>query len=99
MDTHLKLCVYRRLDNRIEGLGDDSPRPLELHNRRKDALHSVFDGEPVICAPPSRWASYAWRTHGASYTFALRQQTLNSFDFLSPQSAYESSITHAMLRV
>ena len=36
------LGVYRRLDNRFEGLPDDSPRGLELHNRRKEALHEVF---------------------------------------------------------
>jgi len=48
MDTNLILGVYRRLDNRFEGLSDDSPRALELHNRRKDALHAVFDIDPVI---------------------------------------------------
>lgn len=48
MDTNLKLGVYRRLDNRFEGLSDDSPRALELHNRRKYALHAVFDSDPVI---------------------------------------------------
>lgn len=48
MDTTLTLGVYRRLDNRFEGLSDDSPRALELHNRRKEALHAVLDGEPNI---------------------------------------------------
>jgi hypothetical protein len=48
MDISLKLGVYRRLDNRFEDLGDDSPRAMELHNRRKEALHSAFDGDPVI---------------------------------------------------
>ena len=38
MNINLKLGVYRRLDNRAEGLGDDSPRAIELHNRRKKAL-------------------------------------------------------------
>lgn len=38
------LFVYRRLDNRIEGSGDDSPRALELHNRRRKALHEALDG-------------------------------------------------------
>jgi hypothetical protein len=37
------LTVCRRLDNRFEGLPDDSPRALELHNRRKEALHEVLD--------------------------------------------------------
>ena len=48
MDTGLALVVYRRLDNRFEGLSDNSPRALELHNRRKDALHAVLDGDPII---------------------------------------------------
>lgn len=39
----LTLGVYRRLDNRFEGLSDDSPRALELHNRRRVALHEVFE--------------------------------------------------------
>ena len=39
----IKVGVFRRLDNRFESLGDDSPRALELHNRRKEALHAVFD--------------------------------------------------------
>jgi hypothetical protein len=39
------LSVYRRLDNRSEGLPDDSPRGLELHNRRKEALHEALVGE------------------------------------------------------
>jgi hypothetical protein len=48
MDTRLTLGVYRRLDNRFEGFSDDSPRALELHSRRKEALHDVFDGEALI---------------------------------------------------
>ena len=48
MNSNIKLRVYRRLDNRFEGLSDDSPRALELHNRRKHALHAVFDGDPTI---------------------------------------------------
>ena len=48
MDINLMLGVYRRLDNRSEGLSDDSPRALELHNQRKDALHAVFDSDPAI---------------------------------------------------
>jgi hypothetical protein len=43
MSNIVRLGVYRRLDNRFENLADDSPRALELHNRRREALHSVFD--------------------------------------------------------
>lgn len=39
------LSVYRRLDNRSEGLADDSPRALELHDRRKEALHEALTAE------------------------------------------------------
>src|SRR2546429_7702673 len=48
MLSEIKLGVYRRLDNRFEGLSDDSPLALELHNRRKSALHDVLDGEKSI---------------------------------------------------
>lgn len=48
MDDTIVLGVYRRLDNRLEGLSDDSPRALDLHNRRKDALHAVLDGDDTI---------------------------------------------------
>ena len=44
----LTLGVFRRLDNRFEGLSDDSPRALELHNRRRDALHEVFDAVAAV---------------------------------------------------
>jgi hypothetical protein len=44
MLVEIKIFIYRRLDNRKEGLPDDSPRALELHNRRKKALHDAFDG-------------------------------------------------------
>jgi hypothetical protein len=43
MSNVVLLGVNRRLDNRFENLPDDSPRAIELHNRRRDALHSVFD--------------------------------------------------------
>jgi hypothetical protein len=49
MKGQIELGVYRRLDNRAEGLSDDSPRAVELHNRRRAALHDVLD-EPD--APP-----------------------------------------------
>jgi hypothetical protein len=48
MNSSITLGVYRRLDNRFEGLSDDSPRALELHNRRKGALHAVLDGDGSI---------------------------------------------------
>jgi hypothetical protein len=48
MQDTITLGVYRRLDNRFEDLSDDSPRALELHNRRKEALHQVFDGDLVL---------------------------------------------------
>ena len=48
MDISISLGVYRRLDNRFEGLSDDSPRALELHHRRKDALHAAFDADRNI---------------------------------------------------
>jgi hypothetical protein len=48
MSSQITLGVYRRLDNRFEGLGDDSPRALELHNQRREALHDVLDNEKSI---------------------------------------------------
>jgi hypothetical protein len=44
----LALGVYRRLDNRFEGQSDDSPRALELHNRRRAALHEAFEGKSLM---------------------------------------------------
>jgi hypothetical protein len=43
MSEEIRLGVYRRLDNRLEGLDDESPRAVELHERRKRALHAVLD--------------------------------------------------------
>jgi hypothetical protein len=43
--SEISVSVYRRLDNRNEGFGDDSPRALELHNRRGVALHDALDGQ------------------------------------------------------
>jgi hypothetical protein len=48
MSDNISIHIYRRLDNRIEGLPDDSPRALELHNRRKDALHEIFDHQEIV---------------------------------------------------
>ena len=50
---HLSIEVYRLLDNRAEGLSDDSPRGLELHKLRQAALHEVLDGDPAIHV--TRW--------------------------------------------
>jgi hypothetical protein len=41
--AEIVLSVYRRLDNRSEGLPDDSPRAFELHLERKIALHEALD--------------------------------------------------------
>lgn len=46
--SQIKVGVYRRLDNRFENLPDDSPRAIELHNRRKEALHEVFDTQKSV---------------------------------------------------
>ncbi len=40
----IQLFVYRRLDNRFEGLPDDSARAYELHLLRKEALHEALGG-------------------------------------------------------
>jgi hypothetical protein len=48
MGGNIELSVYRRLDNRLEGLPDDSPRARELHQLRQRALHEVLDGEPRL---------------------------------------------------
>ena len=43
----VELTVWRRLDNRLEGLPDNSPRAVELHVRRARALHDTFDKDPA----------------------------------------------------
>ena len=48
MQPEVSLLVYRRLDNRAEGLADDSPRALDLHNQRKQALHEVLDQQSGV---------------------------------------------------
>jgi hypothetical protein len=48
MDDSIKVGVFRRLDNRDEGLPDDSPRAAELHRLRAAALHEAFDSTPGI---------------------------------------------------
>lgn len=40
-----RIRVTRRLDNRSEGLADDSPRAMDLHRLRAQALHEIFDHE------------------------------------------------------
>lgn len=44
---NITLGVYRRLDNRLEGLPDDSKRAVELHNQRKEALHEILDNQEL----------------------------------------------------
>src|SRR5262249_32737898 len=46
MDELIRLGVYRNLDNRKEGLPDDSPRAKELHRLRAVSLHDIFDSVP-----------------------------------------------------
>jgi hypothetical protein len=41
----IDLGVFRRLDNRFEHLPDESPRGVELHVMRKEALHEALDGD------------------------------------------------------
>jgi hypothetical protein len=48
LNPTITVGVYRRLDNRLEGLADDSPRAKELHDRRRRALHEVLDGQPGV---------------------------------------------------
>jgi hypothetical protein len=42
-ETKIKLFVYRRLDDGMEGLPENSPRALELHNLRKAGVHAALD--------------------------------------------------------
>ncbi len=44
---NINLGVYRRLDNRLVGLPDDSEMAVELHNRRKEALHEILDNQEL----------------------------------------------------
>lgn len=46
--SQINVGVYRRRDDPFEGLPNDSPRKVELHNRRKEALHEVFDTEKGV---------------------------------------------------
>lgn len=48
LSPSIKIGVFRRLDNRFEGLSDESARALELHNRRKEALHEAFDTQTSV---------------------------------------------------
>ncbi len=50
VDSRIKIEVCRRLDNRFEDppQKDDSPRALELHLRRGQALHEVLDGAEML---------------------------------------------------
>lgn len=42
METQIKLGVFRRFDDR-EGHEEGFKYSLELHNKRKNALHEIFD--------------------------------------------------------
>ncbi len=53
MSKQIQLGVFRRLDNRLEGLDDQSPRAVELHERRKRALHEVLDTDVA-------WSILSW---------------------------------------
>ena len=48
LEKLIRIGIYRRLDNRSEGFDDDSPRALELHRLRRDALHSALDSDPDL---------------------------------------------------
>lgn len=39
----MRLGVFHSLNNRLEGLSDDSPWALELHPRRRTAPDEAFD--------------------------------------------------------
>ena len=49
----ITLGVYRRLDNRLQNLGDDSQRAWELYYRRRDALYAVVDDAGPV--PVTNW--------------------------------------------
>ena len=94
MDNTLILGVYRRLDNRFEGLSDDSPRALELHIRRKDALHAVFDDDLNIrvtdwgSTDDSRPHEYIEIVLGAAATTVFQYAILDPSPYLSPLIAW-----------
>lgn len=44
----IRVGVFRRLDNRREGLPDNSPRASQLHQRRARALHRILEEEPNL---------------------------------------------------
>jgi hypothetical protein len=46
MGSVIQLGVYRRLDNRLLGQDDNSAFAVELHERRKHALHEILDNNP-----------------------------------------------------
>ena len=48
MDADLRIGVTRRLDNRLQNLPDDSPCAISLHERRRNALHTVLDPIPTL---------------------------------------------------
>lgn len=48
MENKIIIGVFRRLDNRFDGLDDNSDQALDLHNLRKKALNDVFDKKSTI---------------------------------------------------
>ena len=77
--NQLILRVWRRLDNRFEGLSDDSPRAFELHYRRNDALHEVLENEPLWnpCVLGLKEVDDSSRTH-ESVALVLQLQHSNT---------------------
>jgi hypothetical protein len=47
MSEQVTISVYRRLDNRMHGLPDDSPEAWNLHRERAAGLHAAFDQDPI----------------------------------------------------
>ena len=47
MAEQVTICVYRRLDNRMHELPDDSPEARDLHRQRAAGLHAALDQDPV----------------------------------------------------
>jgi hypothetical protein len=54
MTERIKIRVFRNFDNRHDNLPDDSPRALELHQRRSASLHDIVDRSPY-------WKVVDWR--------------------------------------
>lgn len=53
MRNNITVQVCRRLDDRLQGLPNDSRLSLELHSLRREALHEVLDNQEI--APVIDW--------------------------------------------